>query len=116
MQEKLNVPNYVVKQIIAGELYERRNAFMESARRQGKEIKDSPVMTNHVIGMMENAEDIGKLADNIRMGQIPLEQCFHELTLDEKRVVYNKCVEWQEKQKEFERTKKNKIEALREKE
>ncbi len=102
MEENFNVPNYMIKQMIATELYERRDNLIKDAKIEQKNIQTQEIMSNHVQEMMENASQIGDLADQIRMGQIPLDQCLSKLTLDEKQSIYQKCKAWKEKHEELE--------------
>ncbi len=95
MEEK-KIPNYVIKQIIAKELYTRNEAFSKQiiiTKSQGKnrtQLKE----------LEDNAMKTVEYAKQIRKGRIPLEQCLHELTLEEKKNVYQQCEEWYDKNKE----------------
>jgi len=106
MDEKMKVPPYVIKQIIAGELYERKNSFLNKVKEEQNKVTYAKQMNfNHIEEWLSNANNTAQLADEIRMGRITLEQSLSELTLDEKRVVYDKCKKWyqENKQKEIEK-------------
>ena len=107
MDDKMNIPPYIIKQMIAGTLYERKNHLVQKARDMSElKVKKQSEEYDRFQNYVDSATNIGELANQIRMGNIPLDQCLEELTIDEKKIDYHKCREW------YEQNHENKMEDI----
>ena len=94
MDEKMNVPPYIMKQIIANTLYDRKNELVQKAQLANQQARKTNTDINTVKNYIETAMSTQEMATQIRIGNIPLDQCIAELTPNEKKIVYHKCEEW----------------------
>ncbi len=100
MDQKMNIPPYIIKQIIAGTLYERKNDLVQKAKRVNNQPQKKQSEVNTIKNYIETAMSTQEMATQIRIGNIPLEQCIAELTEDERKIVFSRCKDWYEENRE----------------